>query len=188
MEDSIMADSVLSQLKGLSKDWHRVKPKESGGGFQRVPDGNYQVICKQARLENAKSSGRLQIAWMFRVLSGDQKGKPIYVYQGLDSENNLSWVKGVIKALGVEPPNVVTNLPSRLEKCLEKKANATCATQGDFNNTYITAWGSSKKAEDDEDMEALEDLEDEEDDEDDDEELEEEEDEPVVRKKKKVRR
>jgi len=152
-----MAASIKDQLKGLSKTWKKTKPKESGG-FSEAPDGTYPSVCKQGRLENAKSSGRLQIAWMFRVKKDPQKGRAIYIYTGLETEDNLGWCKGIFLSMGVKPPKNIVNLTDKLEKCLEKDADIVVSTSGQFTNKYVNPPGKSSEEQEDEEDVDLEEL------------------------------
>lgn len=152
-----MAESILSQLKGLSGTWKTTKARE-GGQFQKLPDGDYEAVCKQARIENSKNSGRLQVAWMHTVTSGSQKGRKNYTYTGLDGDESIAWLKYTITAHGVDAPKNIENLPKYLEKCIEKKVNLTVQTNGQFQNTYVNPFGKSKEDIEDEENMDLEDL------------------------------
>jgi len=152
-----MAESIFNQLKSLGKEWKSTKAREATG-FVKLPDGDYEGVCKQARLENSKNSGRLQVAWMHVILSGAEKGKKTYTYQGIGDTDNISWLKYTIKAHGVKPPKSIENLPKFLEACIDKKVNLTIQTNGTFTNTYINEFGKTKEESDEEEDLDLEDL------------------------------
>jgi len=157
-EKEIMAQvSIHDQLANLSKTWSQTKAKEAGQ-FKEIEDGEYPCICKQARLENAKSSGRFQIAWMWRVIKGSDKNKPIYIYTGLETDDNLAWCKSIFISAGVKPPKKIVNLPASLEKMIDKKASITVQTSGNFSNKYVNPLGKTAKSQDEEEDLELEDL------------------------------
>lgn len=140
-------NDVAAALKGLSKAYKNAEAR-TGGSYEPVPDGQYVAEVIAARLNHAKSSGRFQLSWDLRIISGDFENKHVFKHDGLQSDEGLTWMKGTIENLGYECPDNIEDLPDTLEAiCNMAKNDNTFAqitvkttTSGDgreFNNVYI---------------------------------------------------
>lgn len=195
--ESKMAN-VAKELKALSKHWKSSEAREKADG---VPDGTYQAKVTSAGVNRSKN-GRLQTYYYFKIVAGKQKGRTCSKYDGLETPENISWLKATLKTMGVKVPKDIVKLPDILEKLEDELVVIQVKTNGDFKNVYINKKIDSldddidEEDEDEEDVEdddeeseddeeELEDDEDDDSDDSDDDEDEDEEDEKPAKKKKK---
>jgi len=87
--------------------------------FDDTPDGSYPSKLVGANINNAKSSGRLQCSWEWIIVSGDNKGRHIFIHQGLNTEDALAYFKGSLARLGHEEPSSKKKLLATLEEMVE---------------------------------------------------------------------
>jgi len=87
--------------------------------FDETPDGSYPSKLVGANINNAKSSGRLQCSWEWIIVSGDNKGRHIFIHQGLNTEDALAYFKGSLARLGYEEPSTKKKLLATLEEMVE---------------------------------------------------------------------
>lgn len=130
---------IKSQLEAFEDAWQEAPA--DGGGWDNLPDGKYQVRIEGVRFENAKSSGRLQLAWVFNVESGSYEGRKIFHYRGLDREESVGWMKKEIYACGLEVERV-SDLPDMLPELLDRIVEVTLKTKRgsngeDYQNCFI---------------------------------------------------
>ncbi len=202
--------NISKTLKAMEKRW---KGSEARSKADSPPDGTYQARIGSAVVERAKSSGRLQTSIQFVIAAGKYKGRKVYKRDGLETPDNISWLKGMLKALGSKIPGKIMNLPKVLEKLEDELCVIQIKTSGIYTNIYVQkkiedldeSVDDDEEDEDDEDVdddedtdeddddedeeEGLEDDDDEDsDDEDEDEDDEEEEEEPKKKKKKKKKK
>lgn len=139
-----MAANLAKILKQLDKQWKDTEAVEVGEGFTNIPDGNYVVTLEPARVELSKASERLQIAWPMVIAEGKLNGKKLIKFDGLDSELNISWVKGTMNVLGISIPKSATDIPQALEDFFEsykdRKVNISAKTKDEFVNLYINGY------------------------------------------------
>lgn len=168
--------------RALKKNLEGAKEKAVGGGFDEYDDGKYLARMVHAELGESNSSGRLQVDFQWKFISGEYKGKIKHDYQGVESEDNQSFCLRVFQKLGYETDEIegasdITGILKQLNK--EKpKAKISLKTKGEFQNVFII-----KAADSDEDEEAESDDEDGDDAADDDEE-----DEPKKKSPKKKKK
>ena len=168
--------------RALKKNLEGAKEKAVGGGFDEYDDGKYLARMVHAELGESNSSGRLQVDFQWKFISGEYKGKIKHDYQGVESEDNQSFCLRVFQKLGYETDEIegasdITGILKQLNK--EKpKAKISLKTKGEFQNVFII-----KAADSDEDEEAESDDEDGDDAADDDEE-----DEPKKKKSSKKKK
>ena len=137
--------SFKEQLEEYQVAWSEAEVND-GGSFENLPDGKYQVSIEEVRFENAKASGRLQLAWVFNVLSGKSKGRKVFHYRGLDSEESVGWMKNDIHRCGLKVESI-TDLPDMLPQLLDRVIEITLKTKkndkGEFQNCFINKLLSS---------------------------------------------
>ncbi len=131
-------DEFRSQLEEFEGAW-KDAPTEST--FDNLPDGKYQVSIEEVRLENAKKSGRLQLAWVLTVMNGDYAGRKVFHYRGLDREESAGWMKREIYACGLEVESIL-DLPDMLPELLDRVVEITLKTKRgsdgeDYQNCFI---------------------------------------------------
>lgn len=81
---SMATKTMKEMLKHGKKAWRRAK-KEKVVDFPRLPDGDY--IGKLATAEvRISSKDNLGASFGFTIVRGDETGKPVYVWYGLDDE------------------------------------------------------------------------------------------------------
>ena len=173
--------NLMTRLKGLQKSWKKATPRQAG---MVVPEDNYPVRVVSAILEEAKSTGRLQINWDLEILDGDYKGKHVHKYAGVDNEDNLDYVQGDFETLELEIPDSIADIGEVLEAAQGLVLDIRVRKADEFINIdFLELLEGYEEEEEDEDEESEDKDEDEEsedkeeDDDDDDDEEEEEEDE-----------
>ena len=127
-----------SQLEEFEAAW---KEASAESVFDNLPDGKYQVGIEEVRLENAKKSGRLQLAWVLTVMNGDYAGRKVFHYRGLDREESVGWMKREIYACGLEVESIL-DLPDMLPELLDRVVEITLKTKRgsdgeDYQNCFI---------------------------------------------------
>jgi hypothetical protein len=167
-----MAKNLASKLKGLQKAWKNSEPQRGGVG---VPDGMYPCRIDEAVLQEAKSSGRLQIKWGMSVIDGDHENKKIYKYDGLDNEQALGFIMGTFETLELEIPDNIEEIGEALEAAVGLECMVQVKTKDEFTNIYFNDLLDSDGSEDEEEEEDESDEEEESDDDDSDSDEEEEE-------------
>ena len=133
-----MTNELKDQLAVFDETW---KEAPEGNTFENLPDGKYQVSIQEVRFENAKTSGRLQLAWVFHVESGAHKGRKIFHYRGLEDETSIGFMKKEVFACGLKVEKA-SDLPDMLEELLFRIVEVTLKTKkrdnGDeFQNVFI---------------------------------------------------
>ena len=125
------------QLQEYEQMW---QDAPEGDTFENLPDGKYQVSIQEVRFENAKTSGRLQLAWVFQVESGQHKGRKVFHYRGLDKEESVGWMKKEVARCGLKVEQI-TDLPDKLEELLFRIIEITLKTKKnngeEFQNCFI---------------------------------------------------
>lgn len=169
--------TVASALQKMRSAW---KDAEAKSGFQQVPDGTYQCRIESASIGRSKQKKRLQVGWDLVIVNGEYANQHLFKYDGIDSPENLEWLKGTLTNLGVEIPDDITELPATLAELEGTYCEVTSKTKDEFQNVYINE--ALEGPDEDEDEEASE----EEGDEDEDEDEEEEEAPPAKSKGKKA--
>ncbi len=189
--------SVKSDLNKLKKTWKKAETRE---GFPVVPDSVYDCRIDTATVGKAKGSKRLQIVYGLTIANGDQAGRKLGKYDGLETEENLEWAKGTLASLDADVPDDISELPDILESLQGTGVEVTVKTKDEFQNVYfngpIDLEDDDDEEEDEvededeeeEDEEEEDDDEDEDEDDDDDDEEEEEEEKPKRRRKKPAKK
>jgi hypothetical protein len=182
---------VSKVLQGLQKKWSTSEARERA---DKLPDGTYQAKVTSAGVSRSKA-GRLQVFYYFKVVAGKMKGRSIGKFDGIETPENISWLKSTLKTLGVNVPKNILVLPKILEKLEDELAVIQVKTNGEFTNVYITKkidklddgiddddTEDEEEVEDDEESDDSEELEEDEESDDEDDE----EEETPKKKKKKV--
>lgn len=144
------------ELAQFEDAWNKAEVKDKGE-FADLPDGKYQVVVDQVRFENAKQSGRLQLAWVLEVTAPDAfKNRLIFHYRGLDRADSVEWMKQEIHTCGVDVSAIrITELPDILPELLDRVVEVTLKTKrtdkGEFQNCYINRLLATGKGSQDED-------------------------------------
>jgi len=116
LDDEHGTKDVDEQLDELFEEtWDGIEPRS----FEEVPDATYQSRLLAARINNAKSSGRLQCSWEWLIVEGEYRGRHIYIHQGLGTEDGVAYFKGSLTRLGYEEPESKEKLIEILEEIVE---------------------------------------------------------------------
>lgn len=131
-------DDLKSQLVQYDQAW---KDAPESAEFDKLPDGKYQVTIEEVRFENAKTSGRLQLAWVFSVVTpSNHENRKIFHYRGLDKEESIGWMKREICACGLKAERL-SDLPDLLPQLLDRVIEVTLKTKKikgeEFQNCFI---------------------------------------------------
>ena len=92
----------IKKLSALTAMWKTVTP--IAGGYVNVPDGDYVGDLKEMVMEDSKSSGRLQVASSFEIVDGEQEGKIVKSFDGLDSETSAGHFRHKCEVIGLDLP------------------------------------------------------------------------------------
>ncbi len=133
-----MAD-IKQELAQYQNAWENASEETD---FEDLPDGTYQATVEEVRIERSKTSNRLQLAWVFNVLSPQKhNGRKIFHYRGLEDEKSVEWMKREVATCGLKGVQDITQLPDLLEKILYAKVEVRLKTKktrkGEFQNCYI---------------------------------------------------
>lgn len=107
--------------------------------FGDIPDGKYQIRIESANINNAKSSGRLQVSWQLEILSGEYAGRKLFKHDGIEDEQSQGYFRGGLARLGVEWPDDPSDLPDVLEGLQGTLAQVTAKTRegSEYQNVYF---------------------------------------------------
>ena len=134
-----------AKLAAMSKEWKKAQPKE---GFEQLPDGQYSAKILKAYIDESKS-GRLQAVFELKICGGENSGKEVKKFAGLDTPENLEWLKGDLVKIDVEPPADITDLPATLDSLTGSFISMTVKTKGEFANYYFNGAISEDDVEED---------------------------------------
>ena len=133
-EDAKPVD-VESELEELEGAWDEAEDK--GDSFGDIPDDKYQSKVSGARIVKSQSSGRMQIAWEFTIISGEYKNRKKWAYDGIETKENLDYVKTRLARLKLNIPKKIKDLPEVLEAAIGLTCEIQVKTRGDFQNVYV---------------------------------------------------
>jgi len=133
--DSHGKKDISKQLASLNEIWEDVDPIS----FEDVPDGKYQVSLKDITINESKSSGRLQVSWQLKIVSGENVNRMMFKHDGIDNAESLGYFKGGLARLGVECPDDSSELPEVLAELVSTFASVTQRTKknADMPNIYF---------------------------------------------------
>lgn len=127
-------EDIEKDLADLESAWEESEAQE---GFGDIPDDTYQAKITGANINRSKSSNRLQLTVEFTIMVGKYRNRKKWSHYGLETPENLGWVKGLFARLKIDPPKKL----SMLAEACEQLVNATCEisvkTRGDFQNVYV---------------------------------------------------
>ncbi len=115
-------------LSHLDEEYAQVKEPERGG---EVPDGKYVAGVERVQLVKAKKEPHQpMLKWQLQILEGEQKGRRVFRNNMLATRENLAWLKGDLKACGLEITKV-SELQPKLESLLDLVVGITVRTKKD---------------------------------------------------------
>jgi len=127
--------SIADELVALQEEYESSEEQEP---FVPLPDSDYQGVIAKAEINKSRSSGRLQVSWHVTVEAPEEyAGRTARKHDGIETAENLGWLKAMLTTLGLEHPESLSDLPTTLENALGLKVNFTLQTKDEFQNLYI---------------------------------------------------
>lgn len=126
------------RLSELQDNWEEAEPRERFGRIS-VPDGNYQCSIEGVPQVTESQSGRIQVVWPILVETGEYRGERLPKYDGIETTENLTWLKTTMETLDLELPDDFAELQEALKPAADLFIAVTVRTQGQFTNVYINS-------------------------------------------------
>lgn len=108
----------MDYLKQYEEAYQNAEVKDHTS-FDELPDGKYKVQVDRVELAMSKSSGRPQLVWEFVVIEGKFEGRRIWKYNGLNSSEQIEWLKNDLYTAGLELTRL-SDLEYRLGELLDQ--------------------------------------------------------------------
>jgi CO dehydrogenase/acetyl-CoA synthase beta subunit len=143
----MVASSLVKKLKSFGKTWKGVEPRQ---GAARIHDGDYTCRIDDVVLEEAKNSGRLQVAWHLVVIEGDQENKKVVKRDGIEDEDGMAWLQGTLEKLELEIPEDIEDLGETLEEAKGLEVSVSVVTKDEYQNIYINELVGEESGEEEE--------------------------------------
>lgn len=124
---------VRAALAALEGGWGDTEERS----FTEIPPGKYQAKITEATINNAKSSGRLQVSWTLEVVNGEFTGRNLWCHDGIEDEEQRAFFRGKLARIGLEWPPKPTDLPDKLQEALDTYVEITVKQKGEFTNIYF---------------------------------------------------
>lgn len=107
--------------------------------FGDIPDGGYTIRIDDATFGNSKASGRKQLSWVLGIVEGDYKGRKVFKHDGMETPEQLQWIRGSLARLGYEWPSTFAELAEVVSGLKGSYATVTAKTKGgsDIQNVYF---------------------------------------------------
>jgi len=107
-------DGPLSDLQSL---WENREPWTGEGGAWHPPEGEYEGrIGTVIQTVSRAGAGNRQIDWPFTITEGEFEDKEFHDYQTLLTQENLNYVEGRLKTLGIDTPTDINDIGGALEE------------------------------------------------------------------------
>lgn len=104
-----------------------------------VPDGTYQAQVDRVEIITSKSGNPL-LMWKLAILDEPYQGERVTKFNGLDSEDKISWLKQDLFKAGLELedlPHLEQSLVHLLDRVLEIHIKSKMTSNGKIQNVYI---------------------------------------------------
>jgi len=128
------AEDIEKDLGELESAWSETEAQE---GFGDIPDDTYQAKITGANINRSKSSKRLQLTVEFTIMAGKYKNRKKWSHYGLETPENLGWVKGLFARLKIDPPKKLGMLTEACEQLIGTTCEISVKTRGEFQNVYV---------------------------------------------------
>ena len=128
---------LAKQLAAANKLWTNAQPQQ---GFVRPPDGDYIAKIIKMEIGNSQSTNRIQLVTTFELLNGEAKGDQVLRFDGLVTEQNMSFTKGFLEVIGCPCPEKLSDLPGEIEQFMATNQDLfdiQLKTKGEYQNTYV---------------------------------------------------
>ena len=109
--------------------------KAPSGGFEKLPDGMYQVNVDRVELAKTKSTNRPMIKWQLRILAPTHSGRMLWK-NSVVTENALKWIKKDLITAGLILKKF-SDLPSRLNELVNIQLEVKKTSSGNDDNVYL---------------------------------------------------
>ncbi len=115
--------SMKNRLAKFEKTFKTAKQRaqEEGGFGVEYPDGKYKGRLESCGLNEAQSSGRLQVDMCFVFTAGEYKGEKIHKYQSVETEDDQVWLARDLRRFGIEAPENAEDLEEIVKLLDESK-------------------------------------------------------------------
>jgi hypothetical protein len=175
-----MGKDFSSRLAKFGKTFKTAKEraKEEGGFGNDLPDGKYKARLQSCEINEAKSSGRLQVAFNFAITAGESKGEKVGKYQSIETEDDQVWLARDLRRFGIDMPDDASDLEDVVKLLDESKPELIISLKtkdsgqfcyidkvtseldaGDFKTEENDDSGDDDKGDEDSDDDATEDIE-----------------------------
>jgi hypothetical protein len=131
-----MMSQYQNELATMDQEWMGIQVEDKQKTFDPLPDGKYQVKVDSVAIEESKTSGRLQLKWVLKVIAGAFTGRLIWRYNGFDSTENLTFLKKDLTTCGVTVTRL-SELEDNLQFLLDTVLEVQLKTKGEYQNCYI---------------------------------------------------
>jgi len=129
---------VKERLRAAAKLYSKTAAKQ--GGAPIPPGVGYEGVigsCIIGMSKNEKNP-RLQVTWPITVTSPDQlEGREHYDFSGLETENNIAYLKGRLEKIDVDVPDDIGDIGTALDECEGLKIRFDVVQNDEFTNTYF---------------------------------------------------
>jgi hypothetical protein len=126
--------------------------------FDRVDDGRY--IAKTSTAEFTKNNGRISAHFVFVIADGENKGRNIHKWDGLDNEQSLFYLAKTLRRFGydVDPKTLkLKMIPGILAEIQEEgpyaKIQVKTKADSEYPNIYVNGIAEDFEPEEDEEEE-----------------------------------
>lgn len=129
----------MDYLKQYEEAYQKAEVKDNTS-FDELPDGKYRVQVDRVELSKSKTSGRPHLVWEFVVIEGKFKGRRIWKYNGLNSVEQIEWLKNDLYTAGLELTrlsDLETRLGELLDQFLEINLKTKNTQKGPSQNVFI---------------------------------------------------
>lgn len=129
------------------------RAEAEGSGLVGLEDGHYIARLSFAEISKSQSSGRMQIKFSWLVVDGEAKGDSHNEYQGINSEDNITYLNKRLMRLGYDAVGSFEELEETITELNEDKPGVRLqvSTRGDFTNVYIKKVLDEEELPDDDD-------------------------------------
>jgi|10_taG_2_1085330.scaffolds.fasta_scaffold00090_23 hypothetical protein len=105
------------------------------GGVTEVPDGDYQVVVKEAFLATSQTSGNHLLKWKLKVIGPRHRGATLW-RNNVIARDKMQWLK---KDLAVARLNLesLSELETRVEELKGVVMDVRVQKNGDFLNVWL---------------------------------------------------
>lgn len=126
--------TVDEALSELDQTWREIEPATPTG---QLPDGVYKAEIVDVSVGYAKTSGRLQFNWQFKIIEpAEYAGQFIFKHSGLATPENLRFAKADFATVGIMLDKL-SDLVDREADFLGRGVELRLKTNGEFQNVYI---------------------------------------------------